>query len=179
MLKFFKGIKLHEIWAALFPADFHQKYIYLGAVPWNEGSEVFRAIEPLVIYMDYKAKPWWCPRWFLRLLHLFGNDNSIIRVSNWPLHNLKNKITKGYLIWDYKTKWEWYDLRISVSGTVDMHFLSDAIEGHFYRQNLRKELAERIKELDPSTVYHNGYDIETLKKELYRLEDEHSSKDNL
>jgi hypothetical protein len=132
-------IKLSDIWRALFPSDFYEKYKYLGAVPWGENSSLFKALEPLVIFMDYKAKPWWCPRWFLRLTHLFGNDNSIVRVRNMRIHELHRQLTKGIMFVDYKTKWEWYDLRISVHGNQQINDLTDAIENYYYKQGKRSE----------------------------------------
>jgi hypothetical protein len=142
-------ISLDHLRAVFFPKTFMEKYRYLGAVPWNEEGDIFKAIEPLVIFMDYKARPKWCPRWFLRFLHLFGNDNSIVRVRNQRLSNLKTKLTKGIFLWDYKTKWQSYDLRISISGDSQMDFLVRSIEEKFYRDGYRADLINRIKELDP------------------------------
>ena len=68
-------ITLDHIRAVFFPKLFHEKYKYLGSVPWSEDGDIFKAMEPLVVFMDYKAKPWWCPRFVLRFLHLFGDDN--------------------------------------------------------------------------------------------------------
>ena len=164
-----RNITWDDIRAIFFPKNFYEKYHYLGSVPYNELGDIFQVMEPLVIFMDYKAKPWWCPRWFLRFLHLFGMDNSIVRVRNRVLANLLQKITKGYLIFDYKTKWEWYDLRISIHGTEQMWKLSDAIEAKFYNDGCRAHLAEQIKELDPNTKYDKGYTISTLQKELDRI----------
>lgn len=164
-----RDIKWDDIRAVFFPKNFHEKYQYLGSVPWNQGGAIFRAMEPLVIFMDYKARPWWCPRFVLRFLHLFGDDNSIVRVRNRFLSNLKRKITKGYTLVDYKTKWQWYDLRISVAGTEQMHNLADAIEYKFYNEGRREDLAEQIKRLDPNTKFHSGYDTDSLKEELNRL----------
>jgi hypothetical protein len=79
-------------------------------------------------------------------------------------------LTKGYLIVDYKTKWEWYDLRISVYGDERMSDLADSIEHDFYNKGYRNDLAEQIKELDPNTRYDSGYSIISLKTELDRLE---------
>jgi len=132
-------IELSHIWKAIFPSDFYEKYRYLGSVPWREDSSLFKALEPLVIFMDYKAKPWWCPRWFLRLTHLFGNDNSIVRVRNFKIHNLHRRLTKGILLVDYKTKWEWYDLRISLYGDKQINDLADAIERYYYIQGKKSE----------------------------------------
>lgn len=167
-----RDITLDDIRAVFFPKIFHEKYKYLGSVPWSEESEMFNALEPLVIFMDYKAKPWWCPRWFLRFLHLFGNDNSIVRVRNARMSNLFRKLTKGYSIWDYKTKWTDYDLRISVVGTKQMFDLSDAIEVHFYNEGLRKDLADQIKKIDPNTKYSSGYSAGMLREELNRISGE-------
>jgi hypothetical protein len=180
-LTIFKGFKtgiihtsdihIQDILDVFFPKTFNQKYRYLGVIPYDEKGNVFKAVEPLVIFMDYKAKPKFCPRWFLRFLHLFGNDNSIVRVRNYKLHNLHRKLTKGYFMYDYKTKWEWYDLRISIGGDEQCLALSDAIESNFYNKGLRQDLADEIKRLDPETKYHKGYDTSTLREELKRLEE--------
>jgi hypothetical protein len=164
-----RDIKWDDIRAVFFPKGFHEKYKYLGSVPWKESGDIFKAMEPLVIFMDHKAKPWWCPRWFLRFLHLFGSDNSIVRVRNRVLSNLLQRITKGYLIFDYKTKWQNYDLRISVYGNRQMQDLSDAIERKFYDDGVRVDLYEQILELDPNTKFTPGYLPETLREELERL----------
>jgi hypothetical protein len=165
-----RDITLDDVRGVFFPRTFQEKYEYLGCVPFNQDGDIFKALEPLVIYMDYKAKPKWCPRWFLRFLHLFGDDKSIVRVRNWTLHNLKRRLTKGIQLTDYKTKWQWYDLRISVYGTKEMLDLADAIEWKFYNRGHRENLALEIKKLDPNTNFHSGYDTEPLKAELDRLE---------
>jgi len=179
-MKIFKGkkhkhihtrdIHLDDIRAVFFPKNFYEKYKYLGSVPYNELGAIFKAMEPLVIFMDYKAKPKWCPRWVLRFLHLFGSDNSIVRIRNRTLYELEKRLTKGIQLTDYKTKWEWYDLRISVYGTDQMQDLADAIEYKVYSDGRREELADEIKELDPNTNYDKGYSIDSLRNELERLE---------
>ena len=165
-----RNITLDDIRAVFFPRSFYGKYKYLGSVPWNEDGDIFKAMEPLVIFMDHKAKPKWCPRWVLRFLHLFGSDNSIVRVRNRTLYNLEQRLTKGIQLTDYKTKWEWYDLRISVYGTDQMQDLADAIEYKFYNDGLRKDLADQIKVLDPNTNFDKGHTTKMLKEELDRLE---------
>lgn len=166
----FRNITIDDLLQVFFPKDFWEKYGYLGSVPWNEEGAIFKAMEPLVIFMDYKAKPKWCPRWVLRFLHLFGSDNSIVRVRNRTLHNLEQRLTKGIQLTDYKTKWDWYDLRISVYGTDQMQNLSDAIEHKFFNDGLRKDLADQIKVLDPNTNFDKGHTTKMLKEELDRLE---------
>ncbi len=145
-----KDITLDDLRSVFFPKSFHEKYRYLGAIPWNEDGKIFKAMEPLVIFMDYRARPKWCPRWFLRFLHLFGNDNSIVRVRNMKLHNLHRKLTKGIMIYDYKTKWEWYDLRISIAGDKQMSDLADDIQDMYYTRGQREDLLEKIYKYNPA-----------------------------
>jgi hypothetical protein len=164
-----RDITWEDIRKVFFPKDFYEKYQYLGSIPYNEVGPIFEAMEPLVIFMDYKAKPWWCPRWLLRFLHLFGDDNSIIRVRNRFLSNLKHKITGYIMMMDYKTKWQFYDLRISVVGDRQVQNLANAIESRYYEVGYRTDLAEKIKELDPDTVYNSGYTLSSMKAELERL----------
>ena len=164
-----RDITWEDIRKVFFPKDFYEKYQYLGSVPYKEVGPIFEAMEPLIIFMDYKAKPWWCPRWFLRFLHLFGEDNSIIRVRNRFLSNLKSKITGYIMIMDYKTKWQVYDLRISVVGNRQVQNLANAIESRYYEVGYRTDLAEKLKELDPDTKYNSGYTLSSMKVELMRL----------
>jgi hypothetical protein len=160
-----------DIRAVFFPKDAHEKYRYLGSVPWNLNGDIFKAMEPLIVFMDSKAKPWWCPRWFLRFLNLFGNDNSIVRVRNQFLHNLHNKITKGYRIYDYKTKWTDYDLRISIGGNEQMWWLTEAIERYFYQKGYKAELIELIGKIDPKRAeVVTGWTTDMLQEELEKLE---------
>lgn len=165
-----RDITLDDLRAVFFPKNFYEKYKYLGSVPWNEEGAIFKAMEPLVIFMDYKAKPKFCPRWFLRFLHLFGSDNSIVRVRNRVLNRLLTHLTGGYIIFDYKTKWHDYDLRISISGNAQMWNLATSIEDRFYEQGRREDLAQQIYNLDPNTKFDSGYLIKDLQAELERLD---------
>ena len=140
------NISLDDIRAIFFPKNFYEKYRYLGYIPHDDELPMVKA---LVLVMDYEAKPWWCPRFFLRFLHLFGSDNSIVRVRNFKLHNLEKKITKGILMSDYKTKWTDYDLRISIYAPKYIQDLSDAIESYTYRTGYKNELVEKIKKIQP------------------------------
>jgi hypothetical protein len=161
-------IKLSDIWKVFFPANFYEKYRYLGYIPYESEGDMFKALEPLIIFMDYKSKPKWCPRWFLRFLHLFGNDNSIVRMRNFRLHRLHNKLTKGIMMWDYKTKWQWYDLRISVSGDFQLTELANMIENSYYKKGRRKELTESILKLDPKFTQTYWY-LDKLQTKLDKL----------
>ena len=71
---------------------------------------------------------------------------------------------------DYKTKWEWYDLRISIAGDQQMWDLVDGICEHYYQEGYREDLANRIREIDPNTKYTKGHTINMLKEELDKLE---------
>ena len=108
-------------------------------IPYDKDSDIGKAMFPLVLAMDYEAKPKWCPRWFLRFLEVFGNDKSIVRVRNRKLSNLHRKLTKGIMMWDYKTKWQWYDLRISIAAPEYLQNLADDIEDGFYKRGEKQE----------------------------------------
>ena len=127
-----RNIEWSDFRYIFFPRGF-EKFGYLGTQIWNEDSDYFKALYPLVLALDYEAKPKWCPRWFLRFLHVFGSDRSIVRVRNWKLHNLERKLTKGIAFVDWKTKWEDYDLRISIHAPKYLQDLADDIEMGFYR----------------------------------------------
>ena len=127
-----RDIYLDDIRAVFFPKNFWEKYRYLGIVPYKEEGRIFDALLPLVLLMDYDSKPWWCPRWFLRFLHLFGNDNSVVKVRNWKLHRLFTKLTKNNRLLDYKTKGSDNDLRIHAYGSERVMNLADDIERGFY-----------------------------------------------
>ena len=148
-----------------------ERYGYLGITFYNEDSESYKAIYPLVLAMDYEAKPYWCPRWFLRFLHIFGNDKSIVRVRNRRLSNLHRKLTKGIQFWDWKTKWSNYDLRISISAPKHLQDLADDIEHGFYSRGRQKELVEQIKAIDPNASIIWG-SIERFEKQLEELQNE-------
>jgi len=171
------SITLNKLRAVFFPKSFYEKYGYLGAVPWREDGRIFKAMEPLVIFMDYKAKPKWCPRWFLRFLHLVGSDNSIVRVKNMKLHNLHRKLTKGIMMYDYKTKWEWYDLRISVSGNKQIRDLADDIEYMYYKRGQREDILEKIYKYNP-VFYKTYWTTKDLAKYLDDLIDKKEENEN-
>lgn len=114
---YLRDITLGDIRAIFFPYNTYEKYKYLGST-WNIfklGTANHDIINEFIEFVDSEVKPKWCPRWFLRLLHLIGNDNSIIRIRNWTAHRLLRKLTKGVVIMDMKVKWA--DLRIYGSFT--------------------------------------------------------------
>lgn len=80
---------------------------YIG-VNWNlfeSGTEGYELIEEFLDFVASKAKRWWTPYWFLNLLHLFGEDNSIVRCRSAKLSNLIRKLRNGILITDIKEKY--------------------------------------------------------------------------
>ena len=164
-----RNIELDDFRYIFFPKGF-EKYGYLGTQLWDEDGSYFKALYPLVLALDYEAKPKLCPRWFLRFLHVFGSDKSIVRVRNWTLHNLLRKLTKGIAFVDWKTKWQDYDLRISVHAPEHLQNLADDIEYGFYSRGGQKELVEKILKLDPKASIIWG-SIERFKKQLDELED--------
>lgn len=147
-----------------------EKYGYLNITFYKEDSVYYRALYPLVLAMDYEAKPFWCPRWFLRFLHVFGNDKSLVRVRNRRLHNLHIYLTKGIQFWDWKTKWSDYDLRISISGPKHLQDLANWIERGFYSDGRQKELVDQIKAIDPNASVIWG-SVSRLEEQLKELEE--------
>ena len=144
------------------------KYGYLGITFYRE-SQFTKVLMPLVLAMDYEAKPTWCPRWFLRFLHVFGNDKSLVQVRSRRLHNLHTQLTKGIGFWDWKTKWANYDLRISISAPKHLQDLADDIERGFYSRGRQNELVEQIKSIDPNASIIWG-SVSRLEKQLEELE---------
>ena len=165
-----RSIKLDDFRYIFFPKGF-EKYGYLGTYLYNKDGDYFNALYPLVLAMDYEAKPKFCPRWFLRFLHVFGSDRSIVRVRNWTLHDLLRKLTKGIGFIDWKTKWEHYDLRISIHGPKHLQDLVDDIEHGFYSRGRQEELVDEIKKIDPNASIIWG-SIERFEKQLEKLENE-------
>lgn len=151
-----RDIEWNDIRYIFAPKNFEEKYGYLGSVPYGDGG-LAKAIRPLILALDYEAKPKWCPRWFLRFLDVFGNDRSIVRVRNFKLHNLFIKLTKNIRINDYKTKWYWYDLRISVVAPEYLQNLAEDIEQGFYE---RGEMQEKVAQ-----DLRNKQYIEHIKQE--------------
>ena len=171
-----RNIKLDDLRYIFFPKGF-ERYGYLGTQIWNEDSDYFKALYPLVLALDYEAKPKWCPRWFLRFLHVFGADRSIVRVRNWKLNNLLTKLTKGIGFIDWKTKWSDYDLRISIHAPKHLQDLAGWIEHGFYSDGRQKELVEQIKALDPEASIMWG-SVERFEKQLEELEEAFKTKRN-
>jgi hypothetical protein len=159
-----RNLQWDDLRYIFFPSKL-ERYGYLGITFYKEDSEYYKVLYPLVLAMDYEAKPDWCPRWFLRFLHIFGNDKSIVRVRNHRLSNLHRKLTKGIQFWDWKTKWSHYDLRISISAPKHLQDLADDIEHGFYSRGKQKELVEQIKALDPDASIIWG-SIERFEKQL-------------
>jgi hypothetical protein len=168
-----RNLEWDDLRYIFFPKGF-ERYGYLGTQIWNEGSVYFKALYPLVLALDYEAKPKWCPRWFLRFLHVFGADKSIVRVRNWRLNNLLTKLTKGIGFIDWKTKWYDYDLRISIHAPKHLQDLAGWIEDGFYSDGRQKELVEQIKALDPEASIIWG-SVSRLEKQLEELENENNS----
>jgi len=152
-----RNIEWEDIRYIFAPEKSHEKYGYLGCVPYDENSKIFKAMLPLVLAMDYEAKPKWCPRWFLRFLDVFGNDRSIVKVRNHKLHNLHRKLTKGIRLNDYKTKWYWYDLRISITAPEYLQNLANDIESGFYKRGEKYEKEQQ--------ELRNKQFIESIKNE--------------
>jgi hypothetical protein len=170
-----RDIELDDFRYIFFPKGF-EKYGYLGTQLWNEDGVYFKALYPLVLALDYEAKPKLCPRWFLRFLHVFGSDRSIVRVRNWTLHDLLRKLTKNIAFVDWKTKWQDYDLRISIHAPKYLQDLADDIESGFYSRGAQNDLVAEILAIDPNAPIIWG-SVERFNKQLEKLEAEKENRD--
>ncbi len=170
-----RNLEWDDLRYIFFPSKL-EKYGYLNITFYRDDSEYYKALYPLVLAMDYEAKPKWCPRWFLRFLHVFGNDKSLVRVRNRTLSNLHRKLTKGIQFWDWKTKWSHYDLRISITAPKHLQDLADDIEHGFYSRGRQKELVEQILKLDPNAPIIWG-SIERFEAQLEELEEKLKNKE--
>ena len=169
-----RNLQWDDLRYIFFPSKL-ERYGYLGITFYTEDSEYYKALYPLVLAMDYEAKPEWCPRWFLRFLHVFGNDKSIVRVRNHKLSSLHRKLTKGIQFWDWKTKWHQYDLRISITSPEHLQNLASDIEHGFYNRGQQKELVEQILAIDPNAPIIWG-SIDRFSKQLEKLENNTNKK---
>jgi hypothetical protein len=109
-----RPIEFKDVWACFFPKDEWEYYMYLGYVSflYKKGTQEYEHIKSLIEFIDKKAKPFLCPRFVLRLLHLYGNDNSIVRCRSQRLSRWHRKLLSGIFITDMKTKWDSHDIRI-------------------------------------------------------------------
>jgi hypothetical protein len=156
-----KKTKLSTIRSIFFPLNFEEKYQYLGNVPSEGDEDLFKTLYPLVLAMDYEAKPNWCPRWFLRFLYNFSDGR------------LRIKLTNGIELGNCNAAWDYYKLQISLNGPRHIHELAKAIEDKFYLTEYRLELIDKIKKLDPkSNVQWENLDM--LEDILKRLRKENS-----
>jgi len=129
-----QDITLYKVFRCFFPTR-HEKHHYLGITwnPYDENSHMYNVIEEFIVYVDSIARPERCPKFFLRLLHLFGNDNSICRVRNRYLSDLHHHILNNIMIMDIKTKWDEYDIRIYGHFPDNIHKRIEEIEDEFYQ----------------------------------------------
>lgn len=117
-----RDITLRDIWKCFFPKKGFE-FNYLGyAYYYPKSGEKEQIIKRFLQEVDKVAKPWWCPRFIMRLLHLFGDDNSIVRCRNRRLSQLHYKLRKGITIHDMK--WKYESFRIYGSFTDDLHTLA-------------------------------------------------------
>lgn len=163
--------------AILFPKDFHERYHHVGTFWFTEGKQSEKWILPIVLLLDYKMRPRWCPQVLLRIITYLATGFSIVRVrNNWIYYNVYLKITKGIKFWDWKTKWENYDLRISVHADENTHWLCEAIEAKAYRDGCREEMISELKsfygEQYEGHKYKSYCEIVELVSEMYRLQEQ-------
>jgi hypothetical protein len=84
------------------------------------------------------------------------------------------------MIWDYKTKWSEYDLRINIAGNEQMNWLVNAIEEKFYRDGRKEYLKEELSELTgKSKESYNFKMLRELEDEYVEVIEDTENKKNL
>ena len=102
--------KLSEKFKDCFRHEMRFNYLGYTHIPYEPGSECYEFVENFIIYLDRYTRPWFIPRWFLNILHAYGNGNSPHRVTNRKLHQLHAIFTDRIMITDIKTKYGPEDL---------------------------------------------------------------------
>lgn len=119
-----RDITLGDLWGCFFPRR-GDEYGYLGYAfyyvdankqPANIGERLLRDFFQQV---DQRVRPKWCPRFVLRLLDLYGNDKSIVRMRSMRLSNWYSRLTGGVRIRDTKWKYETYRIYGSFTREID------------------------------------------------------------
>lgn len=85
----------------------YTEFIYLGHVDYlfEKETKEYNIIKDFILVVDGAARPKWCPKWFLRLLELYKDNNSLA-------NKLHNKITKGIRIMNMSVVDHSYDILI-------------------------------------------------------------------
>jgi hypothetical protein len=118
-----RNITFKDVKECFFPKPGYE-YDHLGYAYYNineDGtlSKHDQIIKDFLQQVDAVVKPKYCPRFVLRLLDLFGNDKSIVRVRNWRLHNMFVYLTGGIRITDMKWKWDTFRIYGSFPDELD------------------------------------------------------------
>jgi hypothetical protein len=121
-----RDITLGDVVECFFPERGYE-YDYLGYAYYHvkdDGSikPGEQIIKEFLQQVDRVARPKLCPRFVLRLLNLFGNDKSIVRMRSLRLANWFSRLTKGIRITDMK--WKYDSFRIYGSFTKELDRLA-------------------------------------------------------
>jgi hypothetical protein len=121
-----RDITLGDVVECFFPERGYE-YDYLGYAYYRvkeDGSIIpgEQIIKEFLQQVDRVARPKLCPRFVLRLLNLFGNDKSIVRMRSLRLANWSSRLTKGIRITDMK--WKYDSFRIYGSFTKELDRLA-------------------------------------------------------
>lgn len=118
-----RDITLGDVLECFFPERGYE-YDYLGYAYYRvkeDGSIIpgEQVIKEFLQQVDRVARPKLCPRFVLRLLNLFGNDKSIVRMRSLRLANWFSRLTKGIRITDMKWKWDQFRIYGSFTDELD------------------------------------------------------------
>jgi len=119
-----RDISVGDVIDCFFPKK-GEEYSYLGYAYYTPKTFVGTILLDFFKEVDKVARPKWCPKFYLRLLKLFGNDNSVVRMRNYYLSCKYSKITKGIMITDMK--WKYDSFRIYGSFTKELDNISKEV----------------------------------------------------
>lgn len=123
-----QSITIGDVIECFFPRV-GREYSHLGYCTYDYtlGSKYLfpeeRVLKDFFEEVDRVARPWWCPKFVLRLLDLFGNDRSLVRTRNPFLTGIFYRITKGIRVTD--TKWKYDTFRIYGNFTEELQTLAN------------------------------------------------------
>lgn len=119
-----RDISVRDVIDCFFPKK-GEEYSYLGYAYYTPKTFVGTILLDFFKEVDKVARPKWCPKFYLRLLKLFGNDNSVVRIRNYYLSSKYSKITKGIMITDMK--WKYDSFRIYGNFTEELDNISKEV----------------------------------------------------
>ncbi len=86
--------------------EFYKKYSHVGYSFLGVPDSWKPVVKNAVIKIEKEMwKPSWLPLFLKRWIHQLARGKSVVNIRNQSFYNLRNKLTKGMMITDIKTKY--------------------------------------------------------------------------